>query len=191
MQDLTTQNWVFIGIAVALAIVVIAAVWYALARKRTERLRAHFGDEYEKAVLDYGDRNRAERDLADRQKRLSQLQIRPLTTQEHDQFHQDWQNVQARFVDQPQQALSEADRLVTHVLRARGYPTDNFDDRLGALSAAYPGAIGSYRSACEIMSRQGRETPTTEDMRMAMVQYRRLFEELFKDTAERPLRRVS
>ena len=81
---------------------------------------------------------------------------------------------------------------MTHVLRARGYPTDNFDDRLGALSAAYPVAIGSYRSACEIMSRQGRENLTTEDMRMAMVQYRRLFEELFKDTAgERPLRRGS
>jgi hypothetical protein len=192
MQDLTTQNWVFIGIAVALVIVVIAAVWYALARKRTERLRAHFGDEYEKVVSDYGDRTRAERDLADRQKRLSQLQIRPLTAQEQDQFHQDWQNVQARFVDQPPQALSEADRLVTHVLRARGYPTDNFNDRLDAVSAAYPGAIGSYRSACEIMSRQGRVNLTTEDMRLAMVQYRRLFEELFKDTAERrPLRRVS
>jgi len=60
------------------------------------------------------------------------------------------------------------------------------------LSAAYPAAIGSYRSACEIMSRQGRENLTTEDMRMAMIQYRRLFEELFNDTAgERPLRRVS
>jgi hypothetical protein len=81
---------------------------------------------------------------------------------------------------------------VTHVLRARGYPTDNFNDRLDAVSAAYPGAIGSYRSACEIMSRQGRVNLTTEDMRLAMVQYRRLFEELFKDTAERrPLRRVS
>src|SRR5262245_23916432 len=192
MQDLTTQNWVFIGIAVALAIAVIGAVWYALARKRTEHLRSHFGDEYERAVTDYGDRTKAERDLANRERRLSQLQIRPLTPQEQDRFHQEWQNVQARFVDQPQQALNEADRLVTHVLRARGYPTDNFDDRVGALSAAYPGAIGSYRSACEIMSRQGRENLTTEDMRMAMIQYRRLFEELFNDTAgERPLRRVS
>src|SRR5689334_16752273 len=123
MQDLTTQNWVFIGIAVAIAIVVIAAIWYALARKRTERLRTHFGDEYERAVSDYGDRTKAERDLENRQRHLSRLQIRPLTPQEHDQFHQDWQNVQARFVDEPQQALNEADRLVTHVLRARGYPT--------------------------------------------------------------------
>lgn len=191
MQDLTTQNWVFIGIAVAIAIVVIAAIWYALARKRTERLRTHFGDEYERAVSDYGDRTKAERDLENRQRHLSRLQIRPLTPQEHDQFHQDWQNVQARFVDEPQQALNEADRLVTHVLRARGYPTDNFDERLNALSAAYPGAIGSYRSATEIVSRQGRENLTTEDMRMAMVQYRKLFEELFRDTGERPLRRVS
>jgi hypothetical protein len=191
MQDLT-QNWVFIGIAVALAIAATAAVWYALARKRTERLRAHFGDEYERAVSDYGDRTKAERDLADRQRRLTEIQIRPLTAQEQDRFHEEWQNVQARFVDEPQQALGEADRLVTHVLRARGYPTDNFDDRLGALSAAYPGAIGSYRSACEVTSRQGRENLTTEDMRIAMVQYRKLFDELFKDTAvERPLRRVS
>jgi hypothetical protein len=191
MQDLT-QNWVFIGIAVALAIAATAAVWYALARKRTERLRAHFGDEYERAVSDYGDRTKAERDLADRQKRLSQIQIRPLTAQEQDRFHEEWQNVQARFVDEPQQALGEADRLVTHVLRARGYPTDDFDDRLGALSAAYPGAIGSYRSACEIMLRQGHENLTTEDMRIAMVQYRKLFDELFTATAaERPLRRVS
>ena len=38
-------------------------------------------------------------------------------------------DVQARFVDDPREAVTEADRLVGEVMAARGYPVGDFEQR--------------------------------------------------------------
>jgi len=184
------QDAIIMIVLAVVAIVAVVGIWAYTRRKRSDRLRTHFGPEYERAVSDFGDKSRAEKDLAERQKRVSTLNIRPLTAEERSRFSEQWQAVQGHFVDDPRAALFDADRLVTEVLKVRGYPVDDFDERFGDISAAYPNVAGSYRQACEIVARQGRETLTTEDMRKAMVLYRNLFEELFKQEPV-PMRRVS
>jgi len=191
MQGLP-QDWVIVGIIVAVIVVLAVIGWIYSKRRRTERLRTHFGNEYEKAVTDFGDRNKAERDLTRREQQLSKLKTRPLSHAERQGFSDEWHTIQGRFVDDPRRAAVEADRLVTDVLRARGYPTDDIDERFDDLSAAYPNLVGKYREACLIVVRNHKGEATTEDLRRAMVLYRDLFDELFReDTGHEELRRVS
>ena len=159
--------------------------------QRSKQLKERFGPEYERAVQDFGDRSKAENDLIQRQQRINKLNIRSLTPAERNQYREAWREVQARFVDDPQSALLDADRLVTEVLHVRGYPTEDFDERLADISAAYPRVTGSYRQACEMVSRLRREDLTTEDMRKAMVLYRDLFDELFGADTDQEYRRAS
>src|SRR5262245_61276327 len=68
--------------AIALGVVVLLAIVVALLRHRSQQrslaLRAHFGPEYERAIAEHGGRARAERVLAERQKRFHKLHIRHL-----------------------------------------------------------------------------------------------------------------
>jgi hypothetical protein len=46
----------------------------------------------------------------------------PLSRQARDRYLSSWGELQGRFVDEPSKALAEADRLVSDVMRERGYP---------------------------------------------------------------------
>jgi hypothetical protein len=74
--------------------------------------------------------------------------------------------------------VAEADDLVSLVLKARGYPVSDFDQRASDISVDHPGVVENYRSAHEIALRVGKDAATTEDLRTAMIHYRSLFEEL-------------
>ena len=89
-----------------------------------------------------------------------------------------WQAVQSRFVDSPKGAVAEADDLVSCVMKARGYPLTDFDQRAADISVDHPRVVENYRSAHEIALRVGKDAATTEDLRTAMIHYRSLFEEL-------------
>jgi hypothetical protein len=162
-------------------ILIIAVVVWLYARKRkstTADLRQKFGPEYERAVLTHGSERKAEAKLADRERRVEKLNIRDLDSMERESFSKRWEAVQSRFVDSPKGAVAEADDLVSSVMKARGYPLSDFDQRADDISVDHPRVMESYRSAHEIALRVGKEQASTEELRTAMIHYRGLFEEL-------------
>ena len=169
-------------IAVIVGVLVLAAVgWLVWQRQRSEQLRARYGPEYERTVTEVGDKRRAESELVKRQERVAQLDIRPLSADQRTGYVQQWRAVQARFVDDPKGAVTEADRLVEDVMKIRGYPISDFDQRAADLSVHHPRVVDNYRAARDIAHRHRRGEATTEDLRQAMVYYRGLFEDLLED----------
>ncbi len=166
---------------VGAVIVIIAVLAWLYVRKRrstTEDLRQKFGPEYDRAVLKHGSERKAQSKLEDREKRVEKLNIRDLDATEHERFSKRWEAVQSRFVDSPKGAVAEADDLVSSVMKARGYPVSDFDQRAADISVDHPRVVENYRSAHEIALRVGKDAATTEDLRTAMIHYRSLFEEL-------------
>lgn len=169
-------------IAVIVGVVVLALlgvlVWQ---RQRSEALRARYGPEYERTVSTLGDKRRAESELLKRQERVEHLDIVPLSAQQQNAYLQQWRGVQTRFVDDPKGAVTDADRLVEDVMKTRGYPISNFDQRAADLSVHHPRVVENYRAARDIAQRHRRGEATTEDLRQAMVHYRGLFQDLLED----------
>ncbi|MFG1695553.1 hypothetical protein [Nonomuraea sp. NPDC049309] len=178
---MTTWAWVAV---VVIVVVALAAVGYlALQRqKRRSHLRERFGPEYERAVAEHDDRREAEQELLEREQRHAELDIRPLSAESRETYAVRWTEVQERFVDAPGYAVTEADQLVTAVMAERGYPTEDFEQRLSDLSVGHAETLDHYRTAHEISGRAAREDASTEDLRQAMVHYRALFEELLHET---------
>ena len=181
-----------IGLIIVLAIViaVAAAVWFYMQKQRTHRLRSKFGPEYDRAVRSEGDARHAERVLRDRQERLEGIEIRPLSEEERDTFARAWEQEQARFVDQPREAVRNADRLVKEVMHTRGYPMGDFDQRAADVSVDHPVVVENYRVAHSIAQRNEQESVTTEELREALIHYRALFADLLYDGGTRPVRHV-
>ncbi|HTK35611.1 MAG TPA: hypothetical protein VL358_10055 [Caulobacteraceae bacterium] len=172
-----------IAVVVVAVIVIGALAMITMRKRRTHELRSRFGPEYERAMDDAGDRRRAERELHEREKRVSKFEIRPLSASERDHFISAWRVVQAEFVDQPKQALAKADDLLTDVMRARGYPVETFEQRSADLSVDHPSVVQNYRAGREIAVRHKQGQADTEDLRQAMIHFRALFDELIGDSA--------
>ncbi len=169
-------------IVLAAAVIVIIAVlaWLYVRNRRgtTAGLRQKFGSEYERAVREHGSERKAEAKLVDREKRVEKLSLRELDPIERERFSKQWESVQSRFVDSPKGAVAEADDLVSSLMKTRGYPVSDFDQRAADISVDHPRVVENYRSAHEIALRVGKNGATTEDLRNAMIHYRSLFEEL-------------
>lgn len=173
---------VWIIVAAIVAALIIGAVLITQ-RRRSEHLRSRFGPEYERAVEESGGRSKAEAELAEREKRVEKLTIRPLDPAARQEFIGRWSDVQARFVDDPPRALAFADALLAEVMKARGYPVSDFDQRAGDISVDHPHVVENYRTAHEIALRQEQGKASTEDLRQAMIHYRQLFDELVSEEA--------
>src|SRR5580700_4691785 len=169
-----------IVLAAVVILIIAGAAWLYMRKRRntTAVLRKKFGPEYDRAVLVHGAGRKAEAKLEDREKRVEKLNIRDLDPIEHERFSTRWESVQSRFVDSPKGAVTEADDLVSSVMKARGYPVSDFDQRAADISVDHPRVVDNYRSAHEIALRVGKDQATTEDLRTAMIHYRSLFEEL-------------
>ncbi|MGH2600270.1 MAG: hypothetical protein ACRDJ9_12905 [Dehalococcoidia bacterium] len=171
-------------------LLVVAVVWLWFQRRRTSRLRQGFGPEYDRTVDQAGSRRQAESDLESRRRRVGQLHIRPLTPDERTRFSDAWRETQARFVDDPDAAIGEADRLITEVMRVRGYPVGEFEQRAADISVDHPRVVENYRAAHTIAGAQGQGEVSTEDLRQAMVHYRALFDEVLEtDQVQEPVTR--
>jgi hypothetical protein len=183
MPALTTTEVILI---VALVVVTIAAIalFLSLRRRRTEKLRAKFGDaEYARAIDEGGNRRTAEVKLNERTERVEGLNVRPLSEADRARFLQSWQAVQARFVDGPAGAVTEADQLLGDVMSTRGYPVSTVEQRAADISVGHPLVLKNYRGAHEIALKQTRGQANTEELRQAMVHYRTLFDELISEPA--------
>jgi hypothetical protein len=169
-------------LAVVIVIAVLVAIGIGLMvmrRREGERLKERFGPEYERQVREAGGSDaKAQAELLKREKRVEKLDIRPLAADQRDAFAADWQQVQARFVDDPDRSIALADALVAEVMKARGYPVDDFEQRASDISVDHPGLVQNYRAAHEIALRREQGNADTEDLRSAFLGYRRLFEEL-------------
>ena len=173
------SNTILIVIVVVIAAALVLT-WLFMERRRHERLRTRFGPEYERTVRDAGDPRRAESMLERREKRVSRYQIRALSADESRRFGDAWQALQARFVDDPSAAVSEADTLVTELMTLRGLPDDRLRPACGDLSVDHPIVVQHYRDAHDIAERHARNAASTEDLRQALVHYRALFEDLLE-----------
>ena len=171
----------FLAVFVIIGAAVAAGVWLRTRQhRRSFKLREGFGPEYEHAVQEFGDAGRAERELAARERRVRKLDIRLLSPQERDRFGAEWANVQHRFVDDPQAAVAQANQLVKSLMATRGYPIDDFEQRVADLSVDHAGVVQHYRAARVLARTAEAGNATTEDLRQAMVHYRILFADLLE-----------
>jgi hypothetical protein len=181
VMNLSAVSATQMAIVIAIAVMAVAglAILLFIRKRRTERLRTQFGGaEYTRAVKEGGSRRHAEAVLDKRAERVENLHIRPLGPGDRARFVESWRTVQARFVDGPGGAVTEADQLLGDVLSTRGYPVSDFEQRAADISVAYPLVLENYRSAHEIAIRQTRGQSNTEELRQAMIHYRTLFDEL-------------
>lgn len=170
-------------IAIVALVVVLLLVTLGLAaarKRRTTALREEFGPEYDRTVDDTGKRRAAEKELAARKEEHEQLELRPLTPAARERYTASWTATQAKFVDAPAQALGEADALVTQLMAERGYPTDDFDNRTRLLSVEHAHVLDDYRAAHEVELASRARTADTESVRNAMLDFRRVFEDLMQ-----------
>jgi hypothetical protein len=166
-----------IVIAVVAILVALALIWLVQRRRRVH-LKRRFGPEYEAVMRQHEDPRAAERELEARERRVAKLDIRPLGRDEAARFTEAWRKTQIRFVDDPDGAFTEADRLVVEVMRVRGYPIGDFEQRAADISVDHPRVVVNYRAARAIADRHARGTASTEDLRQALVHYRELFADL-------------
>jgi len=170
------MTWILVAVLVVLVVVLAALL---MRSRRSQRLQEDFGPEYHRAIEERGDRREAEAELAERRERRAQLDIRPLEPGARDRYAERWQAAQRRFVDEPAQAVGEADALVSAVMSERGYPvSDEFDQRAADISVDHPVVVEHYRAAHAISLRATAGDAGTEDLRQAMVHFRALFDEL-------------
>ncbi len=180
-MNLSTLSTVQIAIIIAVAVLLVAgiAILFSIRKRKTKRLRTQFGGaEYNRAVKEGGSRQKAEAVLDKRADRVESFHIQPLGHGDRARFVESWRKVQARFVDGPGGAVTEADQLLRDVMSTRGYPVSDFEQRAADISVDHPLVLEHYRSAHEIAVRQTQGQASTEDLRQAMIHYRSLFEEL-------------
>jgi len=181
-MNITTLSTTELALIIGLAVIVITGIvvaWVLVRKRRTGRLRTQFGGaEYDRAVKEDGSRRHAEAGLKERTQRVESLNIRPLAPGDRARFVESWSRVQARFVDGPGGAVTEADQLLRDVMSTRGYPVSDFEQRAADISVDHPLVMENYRTAHAIAVRQKQGQANTEDLRQAMIHYRTLFEDL-------------
>jgi hypothetical protein len=174
---MATLVWVVIAIVVAAAIALVAV---RARKRRTAMLRDRFGPEYDRTVESRDGRRAAEADLRAREKHRAQFDVKPLPEADRLRFADEWREVQERFVDQPAQATTAADTLITRVMEARGYPMKDFDAQADLVSVDHPDTVENYRFAHAVRQRSQTQRVGTEDLREALLRYRSLFDELLR-----------
>src|SRR5882757_5985881 len=138
-MDTSTIELIVAAAVIVVAILIVAAV--VNRRRRTQYLKSKFGSEYLRTVDDTGSERKAEAALRRREARVSRFDIRALTPSARDGFVTNWLAIQAEFVDQPESALNKAERLLDEVMRARGYPVEDFEQRSADLSVDHPSVV--------------------------------------------------
>jgi hypothetical protein len=173
----TTTLIIIVVVAVVLVVLIAAAVW----QRRSSRLKQRFGPEYERVIGEAGGRRRGESELREREKRHEELDLRPLSAEASERYRTRWEDIQNRFVDEPGQAVEDADQLVVRIMRDRGYPVDDFDQRADDISVEHPDVAQYYRKAHGVAVDHRRGGADTEQLRESVVSYRSLVTTLLEE----------
>ena len=175
-------TWLIVVIVVVAVAVLATVAWLATQELQRKRLRQRFGPEYDRAVEEHDSAREAQRELAGRERRHKDLDIRPLSPAARERYARQWARVQEQFVDHPAAAVQEADQVLVSLMSERGYPTEGYEQQLADLSVRHARTLEHYRAAHE--TRHARQTASTEDLRDAMVHYRAVFEDVLTDGAD-------
>jgi len=178
---MSTLQGIVVVVIILVALLVMVVIATENARRRREKLRRQFGPEYDRAVQQFGSAAKAERELSARARRLERIQLRDLNEADRIHFINAWAAVQAKFVDNPSEAVHDANQLIKTVMQARGYPVEDFEHRVADLSVDHANVVQHYRAARELAhaNREGRVN--TEELRQAFVHYRALFSDLLQE----------
>jgi hypothetical protein len=176
------MNTTYIIVAVVLVVLVAGVILGPIfaRRQHSKRLQGQFGTEYDHTIEILGDKKKAHAELDERQKHVASLDIHPLSAKERDRYTADWTAVQSKFVDEPGQAILDADRLIMEVMQLRAYPISDFEQRAADISVNYPELVSNYRAARIIALKNEQYQADTEELRQAMIYYRSLFNELLE-----------
>ena len=164
-----------IALIILILIVVVVPGSYEMRRRR---LQERFGPEYDRVVGERRSRRTAEAELAARERRIRKLRLRDLAGDARDKYRLQWSEVQERFVDDPSGAIAQAKALVATVMRERGYPAAEHQQTLADLSVAHARHLDHFRAAHEVSARAASGNVATEELRIALLQYRELLGEL-------------
>lgn len=164
--------------AVVVLVIVGTILGLVFTRGRSNRLQGQFGTEYDHTVEAMGNKNKAQTQLEERQKHVKALDIQPLSASDRERYLAEWAVVQSKFVDEPGQAIVDADRLITEVMQLRAYPVSDFEQRAADISVSYPALVSNYRAARATALKNEQHQADTEELRQATIYYRSLFEEL-------------
>jgi hypothetical protein len=178
---MSTVTMVVIVVAVIVAAALVAGV---LAAMRRRRLQQRFGPEYGRLASERDSKRKAEAELTQRERRVRDLDIRPLTDAARAGYADQWAGLQERFVDAPADAVAGSQLLVAAVMTERGYPAEEPDQILADLSVEHASTLDSYRAAEEVSRSAAAGTASTEDLRQAMIHYRVLFADLLGGPAD-------
>src|SRR4051812_16419106 len=142
----TTQVLITVIVVIVIAALGVG-VWFVTRRRA---LQHRFGPEYDRAVAEGDSRLAAERELRERERRHAELELRDLDPEARQRYTTRWEEIQARFLDDPATSVNEADALVTELIAERGYPTGDYEEHLSHLSVEHANTLGHYRDAHEI-----------------------------------------
>ena len=173
-----STTYIFIAAILIMVVMGVILGLIFIGRNHSNRLHDQFGTEYDLTVETLGSEKKAQTELDERQKHVKALDIRPLSVTDRERYLADWAAVQSKFVDEPGQAIVDADRLIMEVMQVRAYPVSDFEQRAADISVNYPDLVSNYRAAREIAIKNEQHLADTEELRQAMVYYKSLFEEL-------------
>jgi hypothetical protein len=175
-------TWLIVVIVVVAVAVLGAVIWLVTKEMQRKRLQQRFGPEYDRTVEEKDSPRAAQRELAERERRHKELDIRPLSATARERYTREWAQTQEKFVDHPADAVAEADRLLVSLMAERGYPTEGYEQQVADLSVRHAKTLEHYRAAHA--TQHERTGASTEDLRDAMVHYRTVFEDLLTDGAD-------
>jgi hypothetical protein len=180
------DTWVWIVIAAVAAVVLLALLAMAVSRRRRRaHLQERFGPEYDRAVSGADSRRAAERELAEREARRERVEVRPLSAAARERYRTEWESLQARFVDDPEGAVRQADGLLVRALGEMGYDLDDDPERRAAdVSVDHPEVVERYRHGHAMLKTTDGDDGT-ENLRKAMIDFRAVFEDVVEE--ERPV----
>jgi hypothetical protein len=175
-------TWLIVVIVVVAVAVLGAVIWLVTQEMQRKRLQQRFGPEYDRTVEEKDSPRAAQRELAERERRHKELDIRPLSASARERYTREWAQVQEKFVDDPSTAVAEADRVLVALMAERGYPTEGYEQQLSDLSVRHAKTLEHYRAAHA--TQHERSGASTEELRDAMVHYRTVFEDLLTDGSD-------
>ncbi|GAA1917481.1 hypothetical protein GCM10009716_28180 [Streptomyces sodiiphilus] len=182
---MSTDAIIIFGVAVA----IILGLIFFLPRMQGGggNVERRFGPEYDRTVARHdGDTKAARKDLSDRLRRHRDLRTRRLSERERDQYAAQWAAIQEQFVDSPAAAVAEADHLLTRLVHDRGFPSDEYDEQISALSVHHPKRVDGYRRLHAVAGQEHPGGTDTEELRAVMIEARELFEDLLTSEPDRP-----
>ena len=108
-----------------------------------------------------------------------------LSSAARDRYRSEWESLQARFVDDPNGSVRQADNLLVRALDEMGYELDDDPDQRAAdVSVDHPEVVDRYRHGHAMLKATDGDDGT-ENLRKAMIDFRAVFEEVVEE--ERPV----